>query len=151
MDDFLNGLQFIKPKLLLYCTGSEWTYQSAKTLYKELQYKLKEHYKYFLQKKIDKTYIPIYLFLSGAGMSKSRNAEEFHRTSIDCLSEDKDLKLRKIIENAFVFSVGFENGSNLRSNVKQSVYRAIGTQMLNQLLSDQNLDLIISNYEAPLP
>jgi hypothetical protein len=120
-------------------------------LYEELRYKLTEYYKNFLQKNFDKTYIPIYLFLSGAGTGKSRNAEEFHRTAIACLSEDEDFELKKKIESAFVFNVGFKNGNSLKDGVKQSAYNAIGIRMLNQLLSDQKLDLVIANYEAPLP
>ncbi|CAG8456509.1 1378_t:CDS:10 [Funneliformis caledonium] len=122
MDEFPNGLQFIQPKPLLCCTGSEWTYQPAKTLYEELRYELKEHYQNFLQENFDKTYIRY-----------TYSFPEFHRTAIACLSEDEDLNLRKNIENAFVFS-----------------NRARTDRMLKQLLPDQDLDLIISNYEAPL-
>ncbi|CAI2190318.1 6574_t:CDS:2 [Funneliformis geosporum] len=146
MNEFPNGLRFIKLKLLLYCTSSEWTYQPARTLYEKLRDKLKEHYKNFFQANIDKTYIPIYLFLSGAGTGKSRNAEEFYRTAIACLSAvlswdilghivgtanawdignghhclsvDEDLELRKKIEDAFVFSVGFKNENSLRCGVE---------------------------------
>ncbi|CAG8583644.1 13206_t:CDS:2 [Funneliformis caledonium] len=109
MDEFPNGLQFIKPKPLLYCTGSEWIYQPAKTLYEECWH---------------------------------RNAEEFHKTAIACFSEVEDLELRNKIENAFVFSVGFENGNSLICGVEQSAYRS-STRMLKQLLPNQDLDLII--------
>ncbi|CAG8446398.1 6099_t:CDS:2 [Funneliformis mosseae] len=123
---------------------------SKKRYMKSCDMSSKNIIKIFFRKISDKTYIPIYLFLSGAGTGKSRNAEEFHRTAIACLSEDEDLNLRKKIEDAFVFSVGFENGNSLRCDVEQSAYRYIGTRMLKQLLPDQDLDLIISNYEAPL-
>ncbi|GES84608.1 crinkler (CRN) family protein, putative [Rhizophagus clarus] len=152
-DEFPNGLQFKKLKPLLYCTGSDWTYQSEKTLYEELRDELKGHYENFLKGNFDKTYILIYLFLSGAGISKSRNAQEFHKTAIAYLSvdEDEDLELRKKIENAFVFSIGFENRNSLRCGIEQSVYRAIGTRLLKQLLPDKDLNFIISNYKLQYP
>ena len=66
----------MKPESLVHTFGAVWEYQPDATLKQILQKEFKEHYKNFLHKKFDKTYILIYLFLSGASMSKSRNAKE---------------------------------------------------------------------------
>ncbi|CAI2189805.1 19267_t:CDS:2 [Funneliformis geosporum] len=77
-------------------------------------------------------------YMRSAGTGKSRNAEEFYRTAIACLSAvlswdimghlgliwdivgtyNEDLELRKKIEDAFVFSVGFKNENSLRCGVE---------------------------------
>lgn len=93
----------------------------------------------------------MYLFLSGAGTGKSRNANEFYKTAFECLSDDIDLNLKNRIQNAWVFKVSFENGTSMKQGVESNAYRAIGSRILSQLLPDQHLDIIIANYKAPLP
>ena len=49
-----------------------------------------------------------------------------------------------------MFKVSSENGDSMRHGVEFSAYCAIGSRMHSQLIPNQHLDLIISNYEAPL-
>ncbi|CAG8715913.1 6839_t:CDS:2, partial [Funneliformis mosseae] len=147
----LTGLQYKKPKPLLYGVDKNWVYQPGQGLHEKLRNELRMHYEYYLGGIVDKTFIPIYLFLSGAGTGRSRNAEEFYNTTLACLSDSKDLKLKESIRNALVFNVGFENGNSLRNGVEIEAYSAIGTRILKQLLPEKHLELIIAEYEAPLP
>ncbi|CAG8757682.1 229_t:CDS:1, partial [Ambispora leptoticha] len=99
----------------------------------------------------DKMMIPLYLFLSGAGTGKSRNANEFHQTAITCLSEPEDTELLTKIKEAWVFHVSYENGTTLRSE-ESSPYLAVGTRMLLQLLGEKmGLYKIIQTYEPADP
>jgi hypothetical protein len=52
-------------------------------------------------------------FLSGAGTGKFRNADKFQKTALECLSNDMDSELKKWIQSAWVFKVGFENGDRV--------------------------------------
>src|SRR3954468_6972400 len=71
----LIGLSYKGPKPLLYGTGLKWVYQPDQHLHEKLRDELREHYINFLNKNIDKSYIPMYLFLFEAGTGKSRNAD----------------------------------------------------------------------------
>lgn len=106
-----------------------------------------QHYEAYNARYWDKTNIPVYLFLSGAGTGKSRNAMEFHKTVIHCLP---DGELRQRLKNAWTFHVSLENGTTWRQIEEPSPYRAIGTRMMKQLLQ-KDLDEIISTYEQPTP
>src|SRR4051794_5915121 len=90
----LLGLPYQKPKRLVTSYGSAWLYQPDTNLMSILQETVK-HYNHFENKRDDKTHRPIYLFLSGAGTGKSRNATEFHDTLIKCLRDTKDSELCK--------------------------------------------------------
>ncbi|CAG8681984.1 8266_t:CDS:2, partial [Funneliformis mosseae] len=92
------------------------------------------HYEYYLGGVVDKSFIPIYLFLSGAGTGKFQRPETKER-----------------ISNAWVFNISFENGNSLRYGVEKEAYSAIRTRILKQLLMEKHLELIIAEYEAPLP
>jgi hypothetical protein len=83
----------VKPLPLLRTPGADWEYQPDPSLNQQLRIEIKEHYKQFILRNFDKTHIPIYLFLSGAGTGKSRNASEFHKTAINCLSANQDEEL----------------------------------------------------------
>lgn len=100
------GLPYIAPKPLLATSGLQWDYQQHEDLEPALQKAIKSHYDAFQRGHIDKTTIPVYLFLSGAGTGKSRNATEFHRTAVTCL-DPKDDELRSKLSNAWVFHVSF--------------------------------------------
>ncbi len=96
--------------------------------------------------------MPLYLFLSGAGTGKSRNATEFHNAAIECLDKEEDSELRNKIQNALVFNVSFED-STILSQEETDPYMAVGTRMLLQLRPKQlnDIDEITSTYEAPSP
>ncbi|CAG8509257.1 5556_t:CDS:2 [Funneliformis caledonium] len=136
---------------LLYGVGKKWVYQPGQGLHEKLRNKLRMHYEYYLGGVVDKSFIPIYLFLSGAGTGKSRNAEEFYNMTLACLSDSKDLKLKGRIRNAWVFNISFENGNSLSYGVEKEAYSAIRTRILKQQLLEKHHELIIAEYEAPLP
>jgi hypothetical protein len=97
---------------------------------------------------IDKQHIPLYLFLSGAGTGKSRNAAELHKTAYDCFNgthfpKNKDGELAKreeelaqMLENPFIFYISLENGTSLSRLRDQDPWKAIGSRMLLQLLGE---------------
>ena len=145
------GLAYMKPLPLLNTAGSDWEYQPDISLKQTLKMEIKEHYKQVVLGKFDKTNIPIYLFLSGAGTGKSRNASEFHKTAINCLSANEDEELLARIKDAYVFHVSYENGTNLRPK-EDDPLRAVGSRMLFQLLREEmSLNDVLFRYEAPFP
>ena len=146
---FPQGLVYKPPKYttLLSSAGKDWKYQLSEDLKSTLRTEIRDHYGNFRRGRVDKTCMPLYLFLSGAGTGKSRNATEFHRTAVNCLG-DKDEELREKLCNAWVFHTSLENGTSLRPSESDS-FRAIGTRMLHQLLPDKSLDQI--DFKAPTP
>ncbi|KAL1916177.1 uncharacterized protein VTP21DRAFT_6181 [Calcarisporiella thermophila] len=147
---FPNGLPYERPKPLLRTIGLAWEYQPAPNLYSILQKELLTHIQYYQGGHIDKTTMPLYLFLSGAGTGKSRNATEFHRSLLECLPEEQ-LELRSKIRDAWVFHVSLENGSSIIDGLEPDAYLAIGTRMLWQLLPESKLTQVINKYKAPDP
>ncbi|KAI8598234.1 hypothetical protein EDD21DRAFT_193182 [Dissophora ornata] len=136
------------PGPLLATRGTNWVYQPDPTLYEMLRKEIRDHYRNYINGAQDKTTMPLYLFLCGAGTGKSRNAQEFHRSAHLCLSDD-DNELRHRIENAWVFHVSLENGISPRP--EEVPFKAIGNRMLLQLLPDKELVDIIRDYEFPEP
>ncbi|RHZ86979.1 hypothetical protein Glove_41g179 [Diversispora epigaea] len=152
IDAFPEGLPYIKPKPLLSTSGADWKYQPHPSLKGILRKELKDHYKNFVSGRFDKMNVPLYLFLSGAGTGKSRNASEFHQTAITCLSAQEDEELLTRIKEAWVFLVSFEDGFNLQTKNEPDSYRATGTRMLFQLLREKmEFHEIISTFEPPDP
>ncbi|CAG8719097.1 11308_t:CDS:2, partial [Acaulospora colombiana] len=144
-------LPYVKPQPLLYTSGANWEYQPDPSLEQILRRELKNHYENFILGRFDKLNLPLYLFLSGAGTGKSRNANEFHQTAITCLSAQEDEELLTRIKEAWVFHVTYENGFDLREDESRP-YHAIGTRMLFQLLREKmTLNKIIETYEPPDP
>src|SRR4051794_24390993 len=90
---------------------------------------------------------PTYFYIAGAGSGKSRNANEFHKSVLNSLSQEHT-ELRTKIADAWVFHVSLENGWSLLTGEKGTT--AIGTRMLCQCLA-QRLEAVITNYEAPYP
>jgi hypothetical protein len=144
---FPKGLMYKPPEssALLSSAGKDWKYQLSEDLEVTLRREIRDHYRKFREGLVDKTCMPLYLFLSGAGTGKSRNATEFHRTAMTCLG-DEDEELREKLRNAWVFHTSFENGSSLRPS-ESNPFTAIGTRMLHQLLPEKAFDQI--DYEAP--
>ncbi|KAF8458618.1 hypothetical protein BGX38DRAFT_1152199 [Terfezia claveryi] len=137
-----NGLPYKAPKDLLYTSGAQWDYQGSMVA-RVLGPAVTEHYNYYKQGLIDKTTIPLYIILAGAGMGKSRHANEFHRTV--CSSLDSDLAnpasevLAGRLKNAWVFHVSFENGTAIQPEERQNPASAIAARMILQLL-DVDMD-----------
>ena len=144
------GLPYLNPDPLLCTSGANWEYQPHSSLKHILQRELKEHYKNFLLGRFDKMTLPIYLFLSGAGTGKSRNASEFYQTAVTCLSAQEDMGLLTRIKEARVFLVSYENGTALRPG--EDSFLAIGTRMLSQLLKKKRgFESVRLTYEPPPP
>lgn len=118
-------------------------------MYPLLQDTIKSHFNAFFQGYRDKSTIPLYLFLCGAGTGKSRNAQEFQQSPASCLglAEDKELKVR--IKTAWACHVSFENGTS-PSETESSAIHAIGTRMLSQL-PHKGLDEVMRDYVEPHP
>ncbi|RHZ79917.1 hypothetical protein Glove_140g108 [Diversispora epigaea] len=150
-DAFPKGLPYVEPKPLLFTSGAKWEYQPHPSLKDIMRKELKDHYKNFISGHFDKLNLPIYLFLSGPGTGKSRNASEFHQTAITCLSAQEDEELLTKIKKAWVFLISFENGFNIQKN-ESDCYLAIGTRMLFQLFREKmKFHEVIKTYEPPNP
>ncbi|RUS23554.1 hypothetical protein BC938DRAFT_474961, partial [Jimgerdemannia flammicorona] len=112
-----------------------------------------EHYINFNDSHKDKSTIPTYLFLSGAGTGKSRNANEFRKTAVESLSsDDSELAstLRTRLSGAWVFNVSFETGNSMRHD-ESNPYLAIANRMLLQLLPNEDMGYIARNFVPPEP
>lgn len=74
---FKAGIKYTPPDPLLSTSGVNWVYQPHTDLYKTLATNVLKHYNHYKRDKINKTYIPSYFYLGGAGTGKSRYALEF--------------------------------------------------------------------------
>ncbi|CAI2163433.1 3782_t:CDS:2 [Funneliformis geosporum] len=72
MNAFPKGFPYKKPKPLLYGLRINWVYQPEQSLHETLRRELRMHYKYYLDGVVDKTFILIYLFLSGTSIFSKR-------------------------------------------------------------------------------
>ena len=148
---FQAGIKYTPPHPFVSTSGVNWVYQPHPDLYKTLATNVLEHYTYYKKDEIDKTYIPSYFFLGGAGTGKSRHASEF------ASSVQKAITLRtqhplyhelaQRLKTAFVFHVSFVNGTHLMEEEMSNLWNAIGVRMLHQLL-DKPIDYIRRRYVA---
>ena len=150
-----------RPSTLLNSPGRTWDYQVSEELTNTLHTEVYNHFKNYKQGFVDKTTIPLYLFLSGAGTGKSRNSSELWKTTSQCFNgnhfqemDELAHELAHLISNAFVFHVSLENGTSLRPHEEDPVV-AIGSRMLLQLIQDDNrsalLEEIDSNFYPTTP
>lgn len=108
------------------------------------------HFDSYTNHHVDKTAIPLYFFLSGAGTGKSRNAAELHQTVYKCFNGhyfQRNEKLANLILDAFVFHVSFENGTSILPCEKDPLL-AIGSRMLLQLIQDKAGSLSLDDVHA---
>jgi hypothetical protein len=102
-------------------SGSDWVFQPHPELYKTIATNVLEHYAYYKSNEIDKTYIPTYFYLGGAGTGKSRHGSEFASSVQEAITlhpqhdlyKDNAHELAQRLKDAFVFHVSFENGTPL--------------------------------------
>lgn len=83
----------------------------------------------------DKKTVPLYLFFSGSGTGKSRNARELHHLALRCFNGEFGEKVDEIascLTSPYVFHVSLENGTSLTGN--ETSWEGIGTRMLCQLV-----------------
>lgn len=148
------------PDALLKSSGHCWDYQASPELTKVLRSSIKEQFRHCESGFLDKLTIPHYLFISGAGTGKSRNAAERHKTALKCFNgtyfKEKDEKLASQLRNPFVFHVSLENGTGLQA-FEDNPWRAIGMRILFQILlqeatsSGLSLEDVYSKWHAPTP
>lgn len=137
------------PNVLLNTSGVQWEFQASAKLLAVLSTAIDSHYQSFKLGHIDKTTIPTYLYLSGAGTGKSRHASEFYQILLKSLPEETELRGR--LESAWVFHTTLENGSSLNYHERaQDGMTAIGSRILLQLLGG-SLTNILDTYQAPHP
>ena len=108
-----------------------------------------EHLTHYKSDNIDKTYIPTYFYLEGAGTGKSRHASEF-ASSIQnaiplCNKHPLYPELKQRFKAPYVFNISFENGTPLTVEERSDPWNAIGVRMLHQLL-DEPIDHIRNRY-----
>lgn len=132
--------------------GSNWTYQPDPTLFELLRRSIKEYSEEFRKgrRRRDKTTIPMYLFLCGAGTGKSRNAQEFHHSLLACLTEKEDWELKKRVKDAWVFHVSLKNGTSPLPT-EATPLEVVGNRMLLQLLPDQSICEVADKYKVTDP
>ncbi|CAG8485765.1 12341_t:CDS:2 [Ambispora leptoticha] len=128
-DAFPKGLPYVAPKPLLYTNGLVWEYQSSPTLLHILQKEIKQQYAYYRAGEIDKTTMPLYLFLSGADTG---NPEMLPNST----GRQSNFWPRKR-----------HSHYGKRTNRNQRY----GSLMLMQLLPNKKLEHIIRDYEPPFP
>ncbi|RPB20267.1 hypothetical protein L211DRAFT_870799 [Terfezia boudieri ATCC MYA-4762] len=143
-----KGLPYRAPKDLLSTSGAQWDYQGSMVA-RVLGPAVTAHYNYYKQGLIDKQTIPLYIILAGAGMGKSRHANEFHRTvcsSLD-LADPASKELSGRLKNAWVFHVNLENDTAIKSGERQNPAGAIAARMILQLLDgDMDESSIYARY-----
>jgi hypothetical protein len=146
-----------------------WVFQPNPKLYKIIGPRVRHHYIRYKKNQLDKTYVPIYFYLGGAGTGKSRHASEFassvqeairldaerhaerhaelHTNDDHCNLCDLYNELLQRLEKAFIFHVSFENGTSLTLEEKSEPLNAVGVRMLHQLLGG-NIQDVRGKYDA---
>ena len=148
---FKAGIKYKPPRPLVKTSGADWTFQPHPELYKTLARNVFDYYDSYKRNRIDKTYIPTYFYLGGAGTGKSRHGSEFASSVQEAIKLNTQHplynELAQRLEKAFVFHVSFENGTSLTHKEKSNPWNAIGVRMLHQLL-DKPIDYISERYVA---
>ena len=128
-----------------------WTFQPHPELYEALATNVLDHYTHYKNDEIDKTYIPAYFYLGGAGTGKSRHGSEFASSVQEAITlRTKHPLYRELaqrLKKAFVFHVSFENGTVLVEEEMSDLWNAIGVRMLRQLLG-MPIDYVRDQYVA---
>ncbi|CAG8448871.1 8972_t:CDS:2 [Acaulospora morrowiae] len=140
-------LKYRDPQSLLKGGGSSWDFQASEALKQELKHAIHNHFKFWKAGKCEKTTIPQYFILAGAGEGKSRTAQELPKLLIEC-TNDIDLKNR--LRSALVFNLSFENETKLFREVETNSSYAIGNRMLFQLLQQpgESWDSYMNRYKV---
>jgi len=110
-----------------------------------LREEIKRHFYYCINKHIDKTTIPLYLFLSGGGTGKSRNAFELQKTAYRCF--DANEEIAEWLRGPFVLHASFENGTSVQTD-EVDAWTAIASRMLLQLLPGEGEKASVDNINA---
>ncbi|CAG8485785.1 16152_t:CDS:2 [Funneliformis mosseae] len=113
-----DQLEFRNPHPLLIGSGSIWDFQASNALRGKLKEAIHDQYKFWKVEQREKTKIPEYFILAGAG---------------------EVMPTYKIaLKDALVFNLSFENGTKLIRGEEDISSNAIGNRMLFQLLKQTN-------------
>jgi hypothetical protein len=152
------GLPYQGPRPLIYGddSGRDWDYQPPKHLYEQIKPHLDAHFKSYQDTgRVEKGKGPPYFFLSGAGTGKSRSANEFHQTLIECSRELKNEELERRLRGAKVFHVDLDNGTFPRVEEMENPTGLIGSRMLFQVLRGEekyrDIPDVTEEFELPSP
>lgn len=129
-------LEYRDSQPLLRGSGSSWDFQASEALINELKDAIRDHFEFWEIGQFDKSKIPQYFILAGAGEGKSRTAQELQNLLIECTNDNVVLQNR--LRSALVFNLSFENGTKLLRGVEKTSSHAIGNRMLFQLLKKRN-------------
>ena len=150
-DAFKTGIKYKTPDSLVGTSGSNWAFQPHPELYETIARNVLEHYARYKSNQIDKTYIPAYFYLGGAGTGKSRHASEFASSVQEAITLHTQHplyhELAQRLKKIFVFHVSFENRTPLTVKEMSDPWNAIGIRMLQQLLR-KPIDHIRNRYVA---
>src|SRR5438128_2642652 len=104
---FRAGIKYKPPRPLVKTSGVNWTFQPHPELYETLATNVLDHYVHYKRDEIDKTYIPTYFYLGGAGTGKSRHGSEFASSIQEaikfCTQHPFYHELAQRLKKAFVF------------------------------------------------
>jgi len=134
-----TGLPYTPPDpgVLLNSPGRAWDYQVSPGMKTIIREEVGEHFGHYVNGNLDKSTIPLYLILSGAGTGKSRNAAELHETTYRCFDgtyfQETNEELANFLRDPYIFHISFENGSGVQTE-ESDPWRAIGSRMILQLL-----------------
>ncbi|RHZ89391.1 hypothetical protein Glove_15g40 [Diversispora epigaea] len=141
-------LEYRDPQPLLKGSGSSWDFQASEALKQKLKNAIRDHFKFWKAGQREKTTIPQYFILAGAGEGKSRTAQELPKLLIECTNDDVDLQNR--LRSDLVFNLSLENGTILLRKVENNSSYAIGNRMLFQLLQqpEQYQGVMLSPFKT---
>ena len=111
-----------------------------------------EHYAHFKSDNIDKTYIPMYFYLGGAGTGKSRHASEFAHSVENavalCSEHPLYSEIAERLKKPFVFNISFENGIPITEDEMKDPWNAVGIRIMLHQLLDKPIDYLRRRYVA---
>ena len=148
---FKAGIKYTPPGPLVHSSGADWAYQPHPDQYEILATSVLESYNSYKSNNIDKTYLPTYFYVGGAGTGKSRHASEFACSVQNAITfrtqHPLHPELWQRLKRGFVFHVSFEGKTPLTEEEMSNPWNAIGVRMLHQLLG-KPIDYIRSRYVA---
>ncbi|EGZ27799.1 hypothetical protein PHYSODRAFT_554186 [Phytophthora sojae] len=138
-EKLLDSLEWKKPRRLCASSGQDWPYQGESELAGHLVEPLALHYTAWYLQNEDKQNHAINLVLSGPGTGKSRMLDQMKGLMCAAAALSNNRKLKERMENAFVFSVTFENGTSATGSLldRDNPEFDISYRMLYQLSKDK--------------
>jgi hypothetical protein len=143
--------------LLVMTSGVNWTYQMPPPEELEvISSAMQMHFSSWRNKNKDKLLHSLFLALSGPGTGKSRMLQEFPlilRTALSQKNEKSNENAKVVFEKlqgAYVFNVGFENGTTYGGELLRNADEEIGTRMRFQMTSKIGWDQFCLQYPCTI-